>query len=293
MRLASIILISIILFSSCGRKSEFEGFSKSKKGFHYQLHSIGESMQKLNPGDYITADISYQTIDDSLFFEGRRKLRIEQPVYEGAIEDCFMMLRTNESATFIIKAEPFFKQTLGSELPSFISSEDYMKINVNVVEIQTAAEFENEKQAFLNWIEDFGDYEKVILKQFLREEKLSVASTESGLFYLPLETFDVPRIQLGDTITINYEGKFLNGKFFDSTKRRNQPFQFVYGTEWQVIKGLEEGLGLMGKGEKGIFILPSELGFGTSGSSTGIIPPFTSLIFEVEILNVNPGAQPQ
>ena len=93
-------------------------------------------------------------------------------------------------------------------------------------------------------------------------------------------------IEPGDTITINYEGKFLNGKFFDSTIKRNQPFQFVYGTEWQVIKGLEEALSLMYEGEKSLFIFPSELAFGSEGSSTGIIPPYTSLIFEVEILEV-------
>jgi len=61
----------------------------------------------------------------------------------------------------------------------------------------------------------------------------------------------------------------------------------VYGTEWQVIKGLEEAIGLMREGEKSLFILPSELGFGNQGSSSQVIPPFTSLIFEVEILKVS------
>lgn len=293
MRIITIILTSIFILSSCGRKSEFEGYSKSKKGFHYKLHSIGETSENTALGDYITADIRYKTINDSLFFEGRRKLKIEQPAYEGAIEDCFLMLRSDESASFIIKAQPFFIQTLSSDLPSFLKPDDYIKIDVDVVEIQTSDEFENEKQAFLNWIEDFGDYEKVILNQFLREEKLDAGKSGSGLIYLPLTEQEVPRIKTGDTITINYEGRFLNGKFFDSTKRRNQPFQFIYGTEWQVIKGLEEGLALMGEGERAVFILPSELAFGTSGSSTGIIPPFTSLIFEVEILNVKPEVLPQ
>ena len=54
-----------------------------------------------------------------------------------------------------------------------------------------------------------------------------------------------------------------------------------------MIKGLEEAIGMMREGEKSLFILPSELGFGNQGSSTGIIPPFTSLIFEVEILKVS------
>ena len=111
--------------------------------------------------------------------------------------------------------------------------------------------------------------------------------TGSGLYHLKLREGTGKRIEKGDTVTVNYEGRFLNGKFFDSTIRRNQPFQFVYGTEWQVVKGLEEAIGMMHEGEKSLFILPSDLAFGTEGSSTGIIPPFTSLIFEVEILKVN------
>jgi FKBP-type peptidyl-prolyl cis-trans isomerase FkpA len=109
----------------------------------------------------------------------------------------------------------------------------------------------------------------------------------SGIYYLNLVQGNGKKVELGDTITVNYEGRFLNGKFFDSTVKRRQPFQFVYGTEWQVIKGLEEAIGLMCEGEKSLFILPSELGFGNRGSSSSIIPPFTSLIFEVEILKVS------
>jgi len=53
---------------------------------------------------------------------------------------------------------------------------------------------------------------------------------------------------------IDYEGRFLNGKFFDSTVKRHESFYYVYGTEWQVVKGLEQGVGLMTEGEKAYFI---------------------------------------
>lgn len=292
MRKHTILIFFVFLclvFGACKPKSAHPGYTKSRKGFHYQLHTFGESDIKAKIGDYVTLDIQYTTLTDSIFFEGRRKLKMEPPIYDGAIEDCIMLLHSGESATFILDASPFFKQTLGSDLPSFMKPGDKIKIKTSIIEIQTAREYENEKIAFLNWIEDFGDYEKVILKQFLTSSKPGVNPLKSGLIHLPIVKNDAPRIQVGDTITINYEGKFLNGKFFDSTKRRNLPFQFIYGTEWQVIKGLEEGLGLMGKGESALFILPSELAFGKSGSSTGIIPPFTSLIFEVDIVDVIKG----
>ncbi len=153
--------------------------------------------------------------------------------------------------------------------------------------IQTREDYEQEKEAFLTWIEDFGDYEKVVLKQFIGSEKPGISPLPSGIYYVNLRPGKGKKVELGDTLTINYEGRFLNGRFFDSTVKRHQPFQFVYGTEWQVIKGLEEAIGMMREGERSLFILPSELGFGNTGSSTGVIPPFTSLIFEVEILKVS------
>jgi FKBP-type peptidyl-prolyl cis-trans isomerase FkpA len=281
--LFSILIISIV---ACSNNSPYPGFSKGKHGIYFRLHKIGESNIKAKYTDYVTADIEYRTFKDSLFFKGRRKLQLLKTDVEGSIENCFTMLSEGESADFIISADLFFNRTLQTALPVFIPPGSMMKIRLDIIEIQTEQEYEKEKEAFLQWIEDFGDYEKVILQQFLKEEKLPVKPTESGLYYLKLREGTGKKVEKGDTVTVNYEGRFLNGKFFDSTIKRNQPFQFVYGTEWQVVKGLEEAIGMMRAGEKSLFIIPSELAFGTEGSSTGIIPPFTSTIFEVEIISV-------
>ncbi|HAN18164.1 MAG: hypothetical protein A2X13_04340 [Bacteroidetes bacterium GWC2_33_15] len=284
-----LVLISIILLNSCDYFSKYPGFSKSESGFYYKLEKFGESTEKAKPGDYLTADIYYKTMDDSVFFEGRRMLQITDPSYPGSIDECFLMLAENEKATFIISAADFFEKTLETSLPQFIQPGKEMKVVIDIIEIQTESEYYREKEAFLNWIEDFGDYEKVILRQFIEQEKISMSPTQSGLIHLIIKEGIGENVQLGDTVTIHYEGKFLNGKFFDSTKRRNSPFQFVYGKKWQVITGLEEAIGRMKAGERSIFILPSQIGFGETGSSTGIIPPYTSTIFEVELLEVKPG----
>jgi FKBP-type peptidyl-prolyl cis-trans isomerase len=272
---------------TCEKFSRYPGYKRAGHGVYYQLHALGEDTVKAHPGDYITVNLTYLTMTDSAFFKGSRKFQVNKPAYEGAIDECFSMLSTEESATFIIQANNFFSVTLQSALPRFISPGSVLKVKIEMLEIQSEKDYIREKEAFLSWIEDFGDYEKVILKQFIAEEKLDVSPLPSGIYYLNIRPGTGKRIELGDTITINYEGRFLNGKFFDSTIKRRQPFQFVYGTEWQVIKGLEEAIGLMSEGEKSLFILPSELGFGNQGSSSNIIPPFTSLIFEVEILKVS------
>ncbi len=283
-----ILLFSLILLAvGCKSFTKFPGYKHAGNGIYYQLHKIGDNAEKAQPGDYITVNLAYKTMSDSVFFSGLRKFQVKEPSYEGAIDECFTMLAMDDSATFIISADKFFSITLQSNLPRFMAPGSHMKISVNMDEIQSEQEYMNEKEAFLSWIEDFGEYEKVVLKQFIAEEKLNVNPLPSGIYYLNIRPGTGKRVEQGDTVTVNYEGRFLNGKFFDSTIRRNQPFQFVYGTEWQVIEGLEEAIGIMAEGEKSLFILPSQMAFGNDGSTGNIIPPFTSLIYEVEILKVS------
>ena len=284
-----LLLVVILTFSSCDYFSKYPGYTKTKSGIYYKLDKFGESSEKPNPGDYITADITYKTINDSVFFEGRRKLQLTNPSFPGSIDECFLMLSEDEKATFIISSVDFFGKTLETTIPEFLQNSEVMKVTIDIIEIQTENQFYQEKEAFLTWIEDFGDYEKVILRQFIEQERIAVDPTTSGLFHLITKSGEGDGVQIGDTVTVHYEGKFLNGKFFDSTKRRNSPFQFVYGRKWQVITGLEEAIGRMKQGEHAIFILPSKIGFGEVGSTTGIIPPYTSTIFMVELIEVKPG----
>lgn len=285
-KILSLIIISI-LFSSCENK--YPNYKKSDQGIYYKYHIIGEKNKNAKYTDYIFADITYKTINDSIFFEGRRKFQITPSDFEGGIENCFLMLSKGDSADFIISANDFFIKTLHAKLPSFIKPNDDMIVSIKLIDTMTKERYEKEKQEFLAWIKDFEEYEQVKLKHYLETENTSVDPSKSGLHKILKQKGIGAIVEKGDTIIVDYEGKFLNGKKFDSTIERNSPFQFVYGTEWQVIKGLEIAIGTMQEGEKSIFIMPSYFAFGSKGSSTGIIPPFTSVIFEVHIKELKKG----
>jgi FKBP-type peptidyl-prolyl cis-trans isomerase FkpA len=281
-----VFILAVCLLFSCQNEPAYQGYTESNSGVFYKLRSFGSSQKQVQPGNYITADIVYQTMNDSIFFTGRRTVKVTKPAYQGSIDDCFLMLSKGEKATFILPAEPFFKHTLETAFPDFIHQQDSMKITVDLIDVQTGEEFIKEKEAFLKWIEDFGDYEKVMLQQFLEQQKIDQQATDSGFYHITLQEGEGPGVEEGDTVLVHYEGKFLNGKFFDSTKQRKQPFEFVYGHELQVIKGMEKVIGKMREGEKALAILTSDVAFGKTGSSTGIIPPYTSVIYEVTLLDV-------
>jgi FKBP-type peptidyl-prolyl cis-trans isomerase len=109
-------------------------------------------------------------------------------------------------------------------------------------------------------------------------------TTSSGLTYVDqvLGTGDVA--VAGKTTTVHYTGWLENGKKFDSSVDRGQPFSFPLGGG-RVIKGWDEGVQGMKVGGKRKLTIPSNLGYGSRGAG-GVIPPNATLVFDVELLEV-------
>ncbi len=115
-------------------------------------------------------------------------------------------------------------------------------------------------------------------------EATSPTVTASGLSITDLDLGNGKEATAGQKVTVNYKGMLENGKEFDSSYDRG-PFSFSLGAG-QVIKGWDEGVAGMKIGGKRKLIIPPELGYGSRGAG-GVIPPNATLVFEVELLDVN------
>ena len=113
-------------------------------------------------------------------------------------------------------------------------------------------------------------------------EKEGVCVTKSGLQYEVLQEGSGKSPKATDTVRCHYEGRLINGTVFDSSYQRNEPADFGLN---QVITGWTEGLQLMKEGAKYRFTIPYMLGYGERGAG-GSIPGYSTLIFDVELINV-------
>jgi bifunctional DNA-binding transcriptional regulator/antitoxin component of YhaV-PrlF toxin-antitoxin module len=121
-------------------------------------------------------------------------------------------------------------------------------------------------------------------KEIVLRKRAKMEKTASGLEYTDDVVGTGATPKAGQTVVVHYTGWLMDGKKFDSSRDRNQPFSFVLG-QGQVIKGWDEGLATMKVGGRRTLVIPPGLAYGANGAG-GVIPPNATLKFDVELLDV-------
>lgn len=190
----------------------------------------------------------------------------------------YMMGKGNKEAISDLDTDSFvkgFKEAYAGKTPSM--TEDQMRSTLMAYKAQYDKKQMEKQSKALATNEAEG-------KKFLAEnaKKPNIKTTASGLQYEVLKEGTGKSPVATDEVKVNYEGKLLDGKVFDSSIARNEPATFPLNN---VIPGWTEGVQLMKEGAKYRFFIPAALAYGTAGAG-GSIPPNSTLIFEVELLKV-------
>jgi peptidylprolyl isomerase len=133
---------------------------------------------------------------------------------------------------------------------------------------------------------NFALNDDAIITQYLTTASITTAQKQpSGLYYVPVTANPTGTpATAGKTVSVLYTGRLMDGTVFDATSQRdNKPYEFLLGSG-SVIKGWDEGIALMRKGEKAILLIPSALAYGPRTSAN--IPANSVLRFEVEVTDV-------
>ncbi len=264
-----LFFFAALFFASCG-SDPFPGFSDAGDSFYYKLRGFGDKDRKVKEGDVIFADVASFGADGKLIDTGPGNVgRIVFVAKKGFPRTGNVIFELSEGDSVTIMSPD-------GELGKGVRTE------MRIIKVQTQEEYDAE-QKHIAEVGDIEEHKK--LEEYISENKISVQPIENGLYIIPLVEGKGDTVHGGKTVQVSYKGYFLDGRQFDGTKP-DQPLEFVYGTDMQVIDGLGMAIGRMQEGDKSKIIIPSHLAFGEKGSSTGVVPPFTTLIYEVEIVKV-------
>lgn len=194
----------------------------------------------------------------------------------------YLMGEGNKDSVDDLRLDPFFQGFRDAYLAKNPAI-DKVQMQKVLLDYQKRKEAEYAKQ-----IEAMASKNLASEKAFLATngKKSGLKTTASGLQYQVLKQGSGRTPTAKDKVKVHYEGRLLDGTIFDSSYKRGEPVTFPLD---QVIKGWTEGVQLMKEGSKYRLFVPSRLGYGPAGNTD--IEPNTLLIFDVELLEVNPTAE--
>lgn len=261
---------------------------------YYKLRVIGDGGKRPSVGDYLQLRITYKTAGDSVFLDsyssnetGMVILPFNHSSFKGSFEEGLTTMNEGDSVSFIVDADALFEKFFKAERPLFLKKGDVVKMEVKLNKILNAEEYSCQLKEYRDMVADRDIEEQRKLQTYLDTNQTHFSFFSCGMYYLPIAQGTGSCAAKGDHVKINYKGYFLDGRPFESTYDRGQPLEFRLGEQGQVLKGIELAISLLNQGAKAKFIIPSQLAFGESGSSTGIIPPYTTVIYEIELLSIN------
>jgi len=307
-----ILFIAALVFAVSA--SAQNNLAHTPNGDLYQIftHNTGD---KLKLDDVVTFEVIEKTDKDSLlgstYVAGQpAKARIQPSQNAGDLMQVFPLLTVNDSVLVKVPTDSIFKGH-EDQRPAFLPKGSCVNYVLKITKVQSLNEAIAERNAAIEKMkaeEAAGAAKNKVVEdaniaKYIASHKLILKTTPSGLKYKITKPSLKPKPLPGDTLLVNYAGYTLEGKVFDSSiesvakaaglnqpGRTYEPLEMVVGAGG-IIQGWDEGLQLLNEGAKAMFIIPSNLGYGSQSSGPDI-KPYTTLVFDLELVKIKPTKHP-
>ena len=287
-----------------------DGYVTTPQGVKYKIFG-NNTGDKIKLDDVITFDMIQKTEKDSVLFstytQGRPiQIQVKPTQGVGDMMYLFPLLAAKDSMIVRLPSDSVFAGHEDAR-PPFLPKGSTLVFAMKIQRIQSLNDAIAERNATIAAQKAEMDKLKVnetaIADKYIADHKLTLKTTPDGLKYAITQASLKPKIMPGDTVMVNYAGRTTDDKLFDSSieavaktgglnqpGRTYEPIKFPVGQS-MVIKGWDEGLQLLSEGSKATLVIPSALGYGDQGQGD-VIPPYSTLVFDVEVVKVIKGKAP-
>ena len=285
-----LIFVTAVYFISCRRQAKtVGGFSLNDEGIYLKYCAIGED-ETPDENQWLLLNVKYKTQRDSIFYVSNHHgwkghfIKCKEIKNKPLLKIIYNMAE-GDSINAWVNPTIFFNEIFDIGSPSFTNGDSIVKLEMKLVAIMEEDEkkvYEESKYLDCERLkkDEQNSMIKYAQKNFVRYETL-----EGNILFKKIKITKDSLVTKGKLISIKYRGSFTDNLIFDQSAYF-KPIDFTYGSEGQLLPGLQIVLKHLRKGEVAKFILPSRLAFGEEGSSDGFIPPHTPLVYEIEVVNI-------
>lgn len=278
--LIGLAIATIFAFGAC---SKYKGFKKDKSGIYYQFYGdIHDTADQPQTGDLVGILISLRA-GDSLLFPMMPQQMVMDSIYEGDMFAALRMMHVGDSATFILDGPKFFEQMMnpGQE---YEFGDDPLYLDVKLFGLMKKADFEKAQAEMQAQLDERRVQEVAEIDKYLKDNP-GMKQLETGVYLKTVKKGNGDKVEPLQNVKVHYTGRFVDGTVFDSSVERGTPFEFTVGAG-QVIPGWDATVSGMKVGDKVTVLIPSDLAYGDGTMTRGAIPPYSPLVFDIELLEI-------
>ena len=297
--LAAVMVAAVVMLAGC---TGGDGYKTTKSGLHYKFEKKVKNTQQVQDGDVLVGEmtIRFDTIETYSNVGHADRILQAQRTFDGDLYDGLLMMHVGDKATFAIEADSLAKFLQSNQLPPYYKPGTGQKIyyEINLQDIVSQEEIMQEQSNFMQEMQERQQNEPEMIAKDVADHKITVKPTDGGLYVIVKKKGNGPKVAMGKEVAINYTGRLLDGTMFDSSvegdarqggiynpqREPYEPLKYVVG-QMSLIPGWEEGIKGQPAGSILQLVIPSSMGYGSQGAGQ-LIPPFSPLVFDIEIVSV-------
>ena len=276
MKKLTLIALALLSLFSCNRE-----YKKTENGALMKFYEVHKNNEMPEIGDLVLVDLT-QKIADSVLFSSETigepfEVLIEEPSFVGDFMCALMSMHLNDHASLVFPLDSMFL-SIGEQVPDFVESGTMTEMDIVLKEIIKKEVLEEELR---NELISRKNAEGAVLEPYYNDDNCTI--TEDSLIVLNINKGNGKFAKAGNIMKVYFTFNTLEGDtLLDFTT--GKPYELVFG-DMALGQGFYEALGLVGKGGKAEFIIPSSLAFGSEGLQDAILP-YTPFGLKLEVIDI-------
>ena len=300
MKMATIAVAGAAMLASCGGKD----FKTTEKGLEYRFDKQNTSGQQVQEGDVLVGELTVKFDTVELFTNvgnPGRILQATRPIFDGDLSEGLLMMHVGDKVVFAVDADKQAQFLQANQMPPTYKPGTGMKFyyEIDLQDVVTREEIMQEQANFMQEMQDRQQAEPEAIAKYVADNNIKVKPTADGLYVIVKKKGNGAKVATGKEVAINYTGRLLDGTMFDSSvegdarqggiynpqREPYEPLKYVVG-QMGLIRGWEEGIMGQPAGTILQLVIPSKEAFGSRRTKDDIVPPYSPLVFDIEIVSV-------